>query len=85
MTSRGYFGKMNSTLGSVVPLAMFLGYGYFLVFLEEKKDGHFACNSKTTTHSNNLSLLELEADRSKVDTVHHSLSHISTLLDVLIA
>ena len=24
MTSRGYFGKMNSTLGSVVPLAMFL-------------------------------------------------------------
>ena len=23
MTSRGYFGKMNSTLGSVVPLAMF--------------------------------------------------------------
>ena len=24
MTSRNYFGKMNSTLGSVVPLAMFL-------------------------------------------------------------
>ena len=24
MTSRGYFGKMNSTLGSVVPLAMSL-------------------------------------------------------------
>ena len=24
MTSRGYFGKMNSTLGSVLPLAMFL-------------------------------------------------------------
>ena len=24
MTSRSYFGKMNSTLGSVVPLAMFL-------------------------------------------------------------
>ena len=23
MTSRDYFGKMNSTLGSVVPLAMF--------------------------------------------------------------
>ena len=23
MTSRSYFGKMNSTLGSVVPLAMF--------------------------------------------------------------
>ena len=23
-TSRNYFGKMNSTLGSVVPLAMFL-------------------------------------------------------------
>ena len=26
MTSRSYFGKMNSTLGSVVPLAMFLKY-----------------------------------------------------------
>ena len=24
MTSRSYFGEMNSTLGSVVPLAMFL-------------------------------------------------------------
>ena len=24
MASRSYFGKMNSTLGSVVPLAMFL-------------------------------------------------------------
>ena len=24
MTSRSYFGKMNSTLGSVVPLAMFI-------------------------------------------------------------
>ena len=24
MTSRSYFGKMNSTLGSVVPLAMFV-------------------------------------------------------------
>ena len=24
MTSRNYFGKMNSTLGSVVPLAMFI-------------------------------------------------------------
>ena len=23
MTSRSYFGKMNSTLGSIVPLAMF--------------------------------------------------------------
>ena len=69
----------------MVSLQYFSGYGYFLVFLEEKKDGHFACNSKTTTHSNNLSLLEVEADRSKVDTVHHSLSHISTLLDVLIA
>ena len=27
MTSRSYFGKMNPTLGSVVPLAMFLKYG----------------------------------------------------------
>ena len=26
MTSRNYFGKQNSTLGSVVPLAMFLNY-----------------------------------------------------------
>ena len=26
MTSKSYFGKMNSTLGSVVPLAMFLWY-----------------------------------------------------------
>ena len=25
MTPRSYFGKMNSTLGSVVPLAMFFG------------------------------------------------------------
>ena len=24
MTSRSYFGKMNSTLGSIVPLAMFI-------------------------------------------------------------
>ena len=24
MTSKSYFGKMNSTLGSVVPLAMFI-------------------------------------------------------------
>ena len=28
MTSRGYFGKMNSTLGSVVPLAMFILTGF---------------------------------------------------------
>ena len=27
MTSRSYFDKMNSTLGSVVPLAMFYHYG----------------------------------------------------------
>ena len=26
MTARSYFGKMNSTLGSVVPLAMFLSH-----------------------------------------------------------
>ena len=26
MTSRSYFGKMNSTLGSVVPLAMFFSF-----------------------------------------------------------
>ena len=26
MTSRSYFGKMNSTLGSIVPLAMFLNF-----------------------------------------------------------
>ena len=26
MTSRSYFGKMDSTLGSVVPLAMFVIY-----------------------------------------------------------
>ena len=26
MTSKGYFGKMNSTLGSVVPLAMFFNF-----------------------------------------------------------
>ena len=26
MTSRSYFGKMNSTLGSVVPLAMFTSF-----------------------------------------------------------
>ena len=29
MTSRSYFGKMNSTLGSVVPLAMFYNYSIF--------------------------------------------------------
>ena len=29
MTSRSYFGKMNSTLGSVVPLAMFYLYNEF--------------------------------------------------------
>ena len=28
MTSRNYFGKMNSTLGSVVPLAMFSSKGF---------------------------------------------------------
>ena len=28
MTSRGYFGKMNSTIGSVVPLAMFLALSH---------------------------------------------------------
>ena len=41
MTSRSYFGKMNSTLGSVVPLAMFLHHmvtvagisGTFLIWL----------------------------------------------------
>ena len=27
MAQRSYFGKMNSTLGSVVPLAMFYDYG----------------------------------------------------------
>ena len=27
----GYFGKMNSTLGSVVPLAMFRRYNGFLI------------------------------------------------------
>ena len=31
MTSRSYFGKMNSTLGSVVPLAMFLFVYWLLV------------------------------------------------------
>ena len=35
MTSRSYFGKMNSTLGSVVPLAMFI-YLYF--FLQVNRD-----------------------------------------------
>ena len=30
MTSRSYFGKMNSTLGSVVPMAIFL----FLVLVQ---------------------------------------------------
>ena len=29
MTSRSYFGKMNSTLESVVPLAMFFSYNNF--------------------------------------------------------
>ena len=29
MTSRSYFGKMNSILGSVVPLAMFYEQGHF--------------------------------------------------------
>ena len=41
MTSRSYFGKMNSTLGSVVPLAMFL----FLchdIFLCRRKTGAFS-------------------------------------------
>ena len=28
MTSRSYFGKMNSTLGSVVPLAMFKSHSF---------------------------------------------------------
>ena len=32
MTSRSYFGKMNSTLGSVVPLAMLLGIYLDLTF-----------------------------------------------------
>ena len=32
MTSRSYFGKMNSTLGSVVPLAMFLLTGRQILF-----------------------------------------------------
>ena len=30
MTSRSYFGKMNSTLGSVVPLAMFKNKAEFV-------------------------------------------------------
>ena len=29
MTSRSYFGEMNSTLGSVVPLAMFVTYNFW--------------------------------------------------------
>ena len=33
MTSRSYFGKMNSTLGSVVPLAMF-GFIVGLPFIQ---------------------------------------------------
>ena len=34
MTSRSYFSKMNSTLGSVVPLAMFyMRDDLFLIFL----------------------------------------------------
>ena len=41
MTSKSFFGKMNSTLGSVVPLAMFL----FLchdIFLFRRKTGAFS-------------------------------------------
>ena len=38
MTLRGYFGKMNSTLGSVVPLAIFCCRFHFLrLFDREKK------------------------------------------------
>ena len=33
MTSRSYFGKMNSTLGSVVPLAMFFLWSCFSLLL----------------------------------------------------
>ena len=34
MTSSGYFGKMNSTLGSVVPLAMFIYHWISQLLLE---------------------------------------------------
>ena len=39
MTSRSYFGKMNSILGSVVPLAMFY---VFLSYLRELSTIHMA-------------------------------------------
>ena len=34
MTSSSYFDKMNSTLGSVVPLAMFSNYQLLIFFIE---------------------------------------------------
>ena len=44
MTSRSYFGKMNSTLGSVVPLAMFVFDLYQMMSLSD----HEAVTSSLT-------------------------------------
>ena len=52
MLSRSYFGKMNSTLGSVVPLAMFLKYLWVYRFLYSLTHG--ALYSKWTPCQINL-------------------------------
>ena len=45
MTSRNYFGKMNSTLGSVVPLAMFVfvfAFEFDVLYLSSNIISHHA-------------------------------------------
>ena len=55
MTSRSYFGKMNSTLGSVVPLAMFLP-SHVVIEADSKLLFRFRdiCDLKSWNVSNNI-------------------------------
>ena len=60
MTSRSYFGKMNSTLGSVVPLAMFI-LGLFIPFnssLQRDQGNYLLCGRGCGSKFKNMAPLQ---------------------------
>ena len=58
MTSRSYFGKINSTLGSVVPLAMFMNKEDTKTIIANQLEGVLIGLAMLVCHHNMTSIVE---------------------------
>ena len=74
MTSRSYFGKMNSTLGSVVPLAMFERWEWVLRKFE-------ACHYKILTRVDESCSLYSSPDHIGLKVEKTNLKYVKSEVD----